>query len=121
MSLETEIVLDRRQLRRRLSLWRGLAITGLVIALGGYLLSADETSGVFAKKHVARISFTGTITESRAELQMLSKIRDAKNVAGVIVFVNSTGGNVLRLAPPLTVSAAEIDRGLAILAGVLAR
>ena len=57
MSLETEIVLDRRQLRRRLSLWRGLAITGLVMALGGYLLSADETSGVFAKKHVARISF----------------------------------------------------------------
>jgi protease-4 len=92
MSLETEIVLDRRQLRRRLSLWRGLAITGLVIALGGYLLSADETSGVFAKKHVARISFTGTITESRAELQMLRKIRDAKNVAGVIVFVNSPGG-----------------------------
>jgi protease-4 len=92
MSLETEIVLDRRQLRRRLSLWRGLAITGLVIALGGYLLSADETSGVFAKKHVARISFTGTITESRAELQMLRKIRDAKNVAGVIVYVNSPGG-----------------------------
>jgi protease-4 len=92
MSLETEIVLDRRQLRRRLSLWRGLAITGLVIALGGYMLSADETSGVFAKKHLARISFAGTITESRAELEMLRKIRDAKNVAGVIVFVNSPGG-----------------------------
>ncbi len=92
MSLETEIVLDRRQLRRRLSLWRGLAITGLVIALGGYMLAADETSGIFAKKHVARVSFSGTITENRAELEMLRKIRDAKNVAGVIVFVNSPGG-----------------------------
>jgi protease-4 len=47
---------------------------------------------VFAKKHVARISFTGTITEDRAELEMLRKIRDTKNVAGVIVFVNSPGG-----------------------------
>lgn len=92
MSLETEIVLDRRQLRRRLSLWRGLAITGLVVALGGYLLSADETGGVFAQKHVARVSFTGTITESRPELEMLRKVRDSQNVAGVIVFVNSPGG-----------------------------
>lgn len=92
MSLETEIVLDRRQLRRRLSLWRGLAITGLVLALGGYLLSSDETSGVFASKHIARVSFAGTITENRAELEMLRKIGEAKNVAGVIVFVNSPGG-----------------------------
>ncbi len=92
MSLETEIVLDRRQLRRRLSLWRGLAITGLVIAIGGYLLSGDKTSGVFAGKHVARVSFAGTIMEDRAELQMLRKLRDEKNVAGVIVFVNSPGG-----------------------------
>jgi protease-4 len=92
MSLETEIVLDRRQLRRRLSLWRGLAITGLVIAIGGYMLSADETSGVFAQKHVARVAFTGTISENRAELELLRKVREAKNVAGVIVFVNSPGG-----------------------------
>ncbi len=92
MSLETEIVLDRRQLRRRLSLWRGLAITGLVLALGGYMLSADETSGVFAKKHIARVNITGTITEDRAQLEMLRKIRDAENVSGVLVFVNSPGG-----------------------------
>lgn len=92
MSLETEIVLDRRQLRRRLSLWRGLAITGLVIAVGGYLLAGDDTSGVLAKKHIARVSFTGTITEDRAELEMLRKIGESKNVAGVIVYVNSPGG-----------------------------
>lgn len=92
MSLETEIILDRRQLRRRLSLWRGLAITALVLAVGGYLLSADETSGVLAQKHIARVNITGTITEDRTQLEMLRKVRDADNVAGVIVFVNSPGG-----------------------------
>jgi protease-4 len=92
MSLETEIILDRRQLRRRLSLWRGLAITALVLAVGGYLLSADETSGVLAQQHIARVNITGTITEDRPQLELLRKVRDADNVKGVIVFVNSPGG-----------------------------
>ncbi len=35
------------------------------------------------------------------------------------VLVISAGGNVLRLAPPLTISAEEIDRGLAVLRDVL--
>ncbi len=35
------------------------------------------------------------------------------------LIINTTGGNVLRLAPPLTVSADEVDRALEILAEVL--
>lgn len=92
MSLETEIILDRRQLRRRLSLWRGVAITALVLAVGGYLLSSDETSGVLAQQHIARVNITGTITEDRPQLELLRKVRDADNVKGVLVFVNSPGG-----------------------------
>ena len=41
MALETETVLDRRRLRRRLSVWRGLAIVVGLFALGlvfGYLV-----------------------------------------------------------------------------------
>jgi len=44
---------------------------------------------------------------------------DACREHGLIV--NSTGGNVLRLAPPLTVNAEEIDRAVDILAEVLGR
>ncbi len=50
----------------------------------------------------------------------------AKPVAGIIdacrargVLVISAGGNVLRLAPPLVISAEEIDHGLAVLREVL--
>ncbi len=46
-------------------------------------------------------------------------IVDACRERGLIV--NSTGGNVLRLAPPLNVSAAEIDRAVEILAEVVRR
>jgi protease-4 len=92
MSLETEIVLDRRQLRRRLSLWRGLAITGLALAIGGYFLSADKASGLLATKHVARVVIEGTIMDDRGQLEMLRKIKVSDNVSGVLVFVNSPGG-----------------------------
>ncbi|MFK7895119.1 MAG: aspartate aminotransferase family protein [Myxococcota bacterium] len=43
---------------------------------------------------------------------------DACRERGVLVI--SAGGNVLRLAPPLTISAEEIDEGLAVLRTVLA-
>jgi acetylornithine/succinyldiaminopimelate/putrescine aminotransferase len=42
---------------------------------------------------------------------------DACRERGVLVI--SAGGNVLRLAPPLTISAEEIDEGLAVLRAVL--
>ncbi len=92
MSLETEIVLDRRQLRRRLSLWRGLAIAGLAVAIGGYLMSGDKVSGLLASKHVARVVIEGTIMDDRAQMELLRKIKNSDNVSGVLVFVNSPGG-----------------------------
>jgi acetylornithine aminotransferase len=42
---------------------------------------------------------------------------DACRERGVLVI--SAGGNVLRLAPPLVISAEEIDQGLAVLLEVL--
>lgn len=92
MSLETEIVLDRRQLRRRLSLWRGLAIAAVALAIGGWLMSGDKTTGVFATKHIARVAIEGTITDSREQHEMLQKLKNADTVSGVIVFINSPGG-----------------------------
>ncbi len=92
MSLETEIVLDRRHLRRRLSLWRGIAITGVALAIGAFMLSGDKTNALLGGKHIARVSVEGLITDDRKQLEMLRKIKDADNVAGVLVFVNSTGG-----------------------------
>lgn len=92
MSLETEIVLDRRQLRRRLTLWRGLAITGLALAIGAYALSGEKVSALLAGDHIARIAIEGTIMDDRDQLKMLKKIKEADNVSGVLVFVNSPGG-----------------------------
>jgi protease IV len=92
MPLETETVLDRRRLRRHVSLWRALAVVAGVVALGVMASMRDGKVGFAEPKQIARVSIEGLITEDRAQLQMLRRIADAKHVEGVILFVNSPGG-----------------------------
>ena len=90
--LETETVLDRRRLRRSLSLWRGLGVAGLALAIGAFVLGGDKLATLSGKKQIARIAIEGTIMESREQLKMLKEIADADHVAGVLLYVNSPGG-----------------------------
>lgn len=92
MSLETESVLDRRRMRRNLTLWRTLAIAALVLALGALAFKGEDLAALGATQQIARVTVEGTITDDRDQLTMLKKIKDASYVKGVIVFVNSPGG-----------------------------
>ena len=50
MAADAELLIDRRRLRRKLSLWRVLGIGGLIVAVGavGYRVRAG-TEGGFAR------------------------------------------------------------------------
>lgn len=92
MTTEVETVLERRRLRRRLSVWRALAVAGIVLALFALGAAGDKLSEAFGGKQIARVSIEGTILESRDQLQLIKRIGDADNVKAVLVFVNSPGG-----------------------------
>jgi protease IV len=92
MALETETVLDRRRLRRRLSVWRGLAILAGLFALGLVAFSSADGVGLAERNQIARVSLEGIITEDRDQLKLLKRLAEAKHVAAVILFVNSPGG-----------------------------
>jgi protease-4 len=92
MTLETEAVLDRRRMRRRLSLWRTLAVIAGLLAIGLLLFSSADRAGLLDSRQIARVTIDGMITEDRDLLRMLQKIGESKQVAGVIVAVNSPGG-----------------------------
>ena len=92
MMLETETVLDRRRMRRHVSFWRTAAIVAAVLALGALSFSGETLDALSTKKHIARVTITGTISENRKQLEMLDKIAEDDKAAAVIVFVNSPGG-----------------------------
>lgn len=92
MTLETEAVLDRRRMRRRLSFWRSAAVLVVGVLLGVLMFGSQDLSTLAGTKQIARVAIEGTITDSRDQIAMLKKIRDAAYVEGVVVFVNSPGG-----------------------------
>ncbi len=91
MTLETETVLDRRRLRRHVTVWRAAAIAGVALAIGAFAIKGDGLDGI-GPHQIARVSIEGMIQEKREQIKMLKKIKDAKNVDAVLVFINSPGG-----------------------------
>jgi protease-4 len=92
MSLETEAVLDRRRMRRRLAFWRTAAVLFVGLLLGALMFGSEDLSTLAGTKQIARVAVEGTITDDRDQIALLKKIRDASHVEALIVFVNSPGG-----------------------------
>ncbi len=90
--LETETVLDRRRLRRSVSIWRGAGLAAVAVALGALTLSNTKLSSLAGEKQIARVTIEGTITEDRDQLKLLKDIADDNSVSGVLLFINSPGG-----------------------------
>jgi len=101
MAFETEAVLDRRWMRRRLSFWRGLAIIVGFLALGVILFASAERAGWLESRQIARVTLEGIITEDRAQLRLLRKIGESKKVAAVIVLIWMPGRRPTRM-PSIT-------------------
>ena len=93
MTQETEGILDRRRLRRKLGLWRTLAVIAGILFVGAMaLISSGGAERLVQKSQIARITLEGMITEDRKTIQLLKKLENADHVKGVIVYVNSPGG-----------------------------
>jgi protease IV len=89
MSLETDLLLDRRRLKRRLLFWRGLAFVAVLAAI----LVAFGRYGA-GTRYIARVNVDGIITEDRKLTRAIAALgRDAR-VSAVIVYVDSPGGSV---------------------------
>ncbi|WP_020175101.1 signal peptide peptidase SppA [Methyloferula stellata] len=88
----SDYLVDRRQLRRKLSFWRVAAILCLIVAV---VVAGTRLIGTNAGKftpHIARLSISGLITGDRKTLTLIHDIGEAKNVSAVLVSIESPGG-----------------------------
>ncbi len=91
MSLETDLLLDRRRLKRHLFVWRTFAVLAALIALLVALRGEDLR---FGPSHVARLIVSGVITDDRKLDETVGKLADQDGVKALIVRIDSPGGSV---------------------------
>jgi len=96
MSLDADLLLDRRRLKRRLSLWRALAVIVAGVLLVSFFAFRQEVGGVLpvVGAHVARLPVQGFIGEDRKLMQALDRAGRDSSVRAVIVAIDSPGGSV---------------------------
>jgi protease-4 len=93
MSLDSDVIVDRRRIRRKLTFWRVvavlLAITGIItiatlVSPGGRNLFATSGS-------IARVNIEGLIRSDQDRVAALERLENSR-AAAVVVHINSPGG-----------------------------
>ena len=93
MTLQADALVDRRRLKRRLSLWRVLAIVLALALIAAFVLRIEGiASAVGLGSQVARVTVGGIIRDDRNQQELLSKIAKANHVKALILRINSPGG-----------------------------
>jgi len=93
MSLDSDIIVDRRRIRRKLTFWRVLAALIAIAAIAGFALVATPGArGTFASAgSIARVQIDGLIRSDSDRTQALERLENSQ-AAAVIVHINSPGG-----------------------------
>ena len=94
MSLETDLLLDRRRLKRRLSGWRIATVLAVLACADAGCSGLASPAATSAARHVARLTVNGIITEDRKLVDAVTAAAKDSSVAALIVSVDSPGGSV---------------------------
>ena len=92
-SLDADLLLDRRRLKRRLVLWRIVAIVA-VLGAAAVVVGGGRTGGLPGERHVTRVNVSGIISSNRKLIEAVTALAKDRNVAAVVLAVDSPGGSV---------------------------
>jgi protease-4 len=96
MSLDADLIVDRRRLRRKLTFWRVVTVLIAIAAVVGAGLAYSGRAGGFARApgaSIARVTIEGLIRGNRQRVEALERLAQS-NARAVIVHINSPGGTV---------------------------
>ena len=93
MSLDSDVIVDRRRIRRKLTFWRVvaalLAIAAVIII--GSIATPGGRGAFTASGSIARVTIEGLIRSDQDRVEALERLAKSK-AAAVIVHINSPGG-----------------------------
>ncbi len=92
MTLTSDQLVDRRRMRRRITMWRIAAFAALAMAvvIAGWRLAGGGGATALAP-HIARLSIDGVITGDRETIKQVDDLATS-NASAVIVSIESPGG-----------------------------
>ncbi|HEX7881782.1 MAG TPA: signal peptide peptidase SppA [Afipia sp.] len=93
MSLDSDVIVDRRRIRRKLTFWRVVAALGViaaVVAIGAFVSPSARTA-VTGSSAIARVKIDGLIRSDQTRVEALERLENS-SAAAVIVHINSPGG-----------------------------
>jgi protease IV len=129
MSLDADLIVDRRRMRRKLTFWRVLAVVVAIVAIGTVAaVLAPRGLGTPGRAQIARVTIDGLIRGNPERVKALTELSKSRSARAVIIHVDSPGGttagseqlhNALRLIAATKPTVVVVD-GLAASGGYIA-
>ncbi|SIO07851.1 signal peptide peptidase A. Serine peptidase. MEROPS family S49 [Bradyrhizobium erythrophlei] len=92
MSLDSDVIVDRRRIRRKLTFWRVAAVVVAIAAIGAVgVIATGGRGSLTGGGSIARISIEGLIRSDQERVAALERLEKSQ-AAAVIVHINSPGG-----------------------------
>jgi protease-4 len=95
MSLETDHIVDRRRLRRKLTFWRAAAVLIAIAGIAGATLLARRDDASLAQPttpQISRVTIQGLILGDHERTEALDRLARSRSTQAVIVHIDSPGG-----------------------------
>jgi len=93
MSLDSDVIVDRRRMRRKLTFWRVTAVLVAIAAvvIVGVAVTRSGTTALATAGSIARIKIEGLIRSDNDRIDALERLENS-SAAAVVVHINSPGG-----------------------------
>jgi protease-4 len=93
MSLDSDVIVDRRRIRRKLTFWRvaaALIAIAAIIAVAA-IVGPGSKGGLTSAGSIARVNIEGLIRSDHERVEALERLEKSQ-AAAVVVHINSPGG-----------------------------
>ncbi|TMK00596.1 MAG: signal peptide peptidase SppA [Alphaproteobacteria bacterium] len=93
MSLDSDVIVDRRRIRRKLTFWRVAAVLVAIAAIVtvGVVATPGGRSALTTSGSIARVHIDGLIRSDNDRVEALERLEKSR-AAAVVVHINSPGG-----------------------------